>query len=283
LKKACEGQSSWLRQRGQPVWMMGVLNCTPDSFSDGGHFFDSAAAIKHGLFMRESGACIIDVGGESTRPRAESVSIDEELRRIIPVIEGLAQTGCFVSVDTCKAEVMRQAILAGARMINDVSALSDEKSLEVAAQTGVDVCLMHMQGKPANMQTSPHYDDVFSDVLFFFNQRIERCVQAGIQEASLMLDPGIGFGKRLQDNLTLIANIDRLKDTFGLPVLLGVSRKSFMGEVTGADVGHRELETAVSGAMGIFQGVDGVRVHDVDLQKRACQMAAALTDARQVL
>jgi len=282
LKKACKGQSSWLRQTGQPVWMMGVLNCTPDSFSDGGHFFDSSAAIKHGLSMRESGACIIDVGGESTRPRAESVSIDEELRRIIPVIEGLVKEGCFVSVDTCKAEVMRQAVLAGAGMINDVSALSDEQSLEVAAQTGVDVCLMHMQGHPANMQISPHYDNVLSDILLFFEQRIERCIQAGIEQTSLILDPGIGFGKRLQDNLILIANIDRLKDTFGLPILLGVSRKSFMGEVTGADVGNRELETAVSGTLGIFQGVDGVRVHDVGLQKRACQMAVALTDARQV-
>jgi len=273
--------SKWQRQAGQPAWVMGVLNCTPDSFSDGGHFLDVEAAIEHGLAMRDAGATIIDVGGESTRPGAIEVTEDEELRRVLPVIEGLLSGGCEVSCDTRHAMVMRRAVELGACMINDVSALLfDNHSLTVAADSGVDVCLMHMQGTPETMQCAPRYDDVLSDVVAFFDGCLERCMKAGMQESSLLLDPGIGFGKRLEDNLCLIANVDVLKEHFGLPILLGVSRKSFLGALTGSTVDERELETAVAGGIGIFQGVDGVRVHDVAAQRRACQVASGLLDAK---
>jgi len=274
--------SRWMRpvtKNGQgDVWIMGVLNCTPDSFSDGNLFLDTETAIAHGLKMRQQGADIIDVGGESTRPGAVPVSLQDELARVIPVIRALAEQGCTVSVDTMKAEVMRKAIDAGARIVNDVSALRyDTDSLRVVAQTGVDVCLMHMQGKPETMQRQPEYDDVVQEVIDFFSQRIEACLQAGIHSSSIMLDPGIGFGKRLQDNLALIRAIRRIKSAFNMPVLLGLSRKSFLGHLTGAAVKDRELETSVAGAMGIAYGADVMRIHDVVQQKRAIQVASALS------
>ena len=275
--------SRWIRQTGESAWIMGVLNCTPDSFSDSGQYIDVEAAIAHGLAMRDAGAVIIDVGGESTRPGALEVCLAEELRRVIPVIQELCALGCRVSIDTQKADVMKAAIEAGACMVNDVSALSyDKKSLSVVTQSKVDVCLMHMQGNPRTMQKSPCYTDVCAEVIAFFEQRIEACLQAGIEQSSLLLDPGIGFGKRLQDNLDLIANLKTLREYFGLPILLGVSRKSFIAKITGSSVEDREIETAVAGAIGIFQGADGVRVHDVAMQKRACDMAVALANARGV-
>jgi len=274
--------SGWRRQAGQSAWIMGVLNCTPDSFSDGGQFVDIDTAVQHGLAMWDAGATIIDVGGESTRPGAKEVAEDEELRRVLPVIEGLVSCGCKVSIDTRHAMVMKQAVQAGACMINDVSALLfDDKSLHVAVHSDVAVCLMHMQGIPETMQQAVKYDDVLSEVEFFFETCLERCLHAGIQESSLLIDPGIGFGKSLEDNLLLIANIDVLKERFGLPILLGVSRKSFIASLTGAAVNERELETAVAGGIGVFQGVDGVRVHDVVSQYRACQIASALLDAKK--
>jgi len=276
-------KSYWLRpqtaadQRGD-VWIMGVLNCTPDSFSDGGSFVDSEAAVAHGLGMVEQGAAIIDVGGESTRPDAEPVSLSDELQRVIPVVAALAKHGCRVSIDSMKAEVMAQAIAAGASMVNDVSALTyDADSLALLAATGVDVCLMHMQGSPKTMQQQPSYDHVVDDVSAFFEQRIEACIQAGIQSSSIILDPGIGFGKCLEDNLALIRGITRFKQTFDMPVLLGVSRKSFLGQLTSSPVSDREIETAVAGSMAIVYGADILRVHDVVAQKRAIQVASALT------
>ncbi|MDQ6953868.1 MAG: dihydropteroate synthase [Mariprofundaceae bacterium] len=278
--------SAWLRQAGQPAWIMGVLNCTPDSFSDGGQFFDVDTAVKHALSMWEAGASIIDVGGESTRPGAKLLDQAEELRRVIPVIEILVAEGCKVSIDTRHAAVMQEAVLAGACMINDVSALSfDSRSLEVAADAtnhaGVDVCLMHMQGTPETMQRAPHYDDVLCEISSFFEVRVAHCLNSGISESAIVLDPGIGFGKSLEDNLTLIANIDVLKRQFNLPILLGVSRKSLIGALTDAPVHDRELETAVLGSIGIFQGVDGVRVHNVASQWKACTIAAGLLDVRK--
>ncbi len=278
--------SGWLRQAGQPAWVMGVLNCTPDSFSDGGQFLDVETAVQYGLAMWKSGASIIDVGGESTRPGAKPVGEEEELRRVMPVIKALRMQGCKISIDTRHAIVMDQAVQAGACMINDVSALLfDDKSLDVAvhavADAKVSVCLMHMRGTPETMQQLPKYRDVLSEVLAFFDHCLERCLSAGIESSSLLLDPGIGFGKSLEDNLVLIANIGVLKEHFGLPILLGVSRKSFIGSLTGASVDERELESAVAAGIGIFQGVDGVRVHDVGSQYRACQMASALLDAKR--
>jgi len=274
--------SRWQRpvsKNGQgDVWIMGVLNCTPDSFSDGGSFFNRDAAIAHGLKMHEQGAAIIDVGGESTRPGATPVSLGEELARVIPVIGELAGQGCTVSVDSMKAEVMRQAVEAGASIINDVSALRhDADSMQAAAESGADICLMHMQGKPETMQQQPEYDDVAQDVVDYFARRIDACLQAGIQTSSIILDPGIGFGKHLEDNLALIRAVARFKETFHMPVLLGVSRKSFLGQLTGAAVQDRELETAVAGAIAIACGADMLRVHDVAQQWRAIRVASALS------
>ena len=270
--------SCWHRPDDGDVWIMGVLNCTPDSFSDGGQYINSEAAVAHGLSMFKSGAALIDVGGESTRPGAQPVGVDEELRRVIPVVRGLTQKGCRVSIDTMKAEVMQQAIKAGASLVNDVSALRhDAESLGVVANTGIDVCLMHMQGEPENMQQKPKYDDVLADVIHFFEQRIEACLSANISESAILLDPGIGFGKRLQDNLALIQGIGEIKDHFSMPVLLGVSRKSFLGQLTHGPADDRELETAVAGGFGIAAGADMLRVHNVDLQSRAIRVASALS------
>ncbi|MES0372275.1 MAG: dihydropteroate synthase [Mariprofundaceae bacterium] len=279
--------SKWLRPEGERAWIMGVLNCTPDSFSDGGQFVKKGeqpvnidAGLQHALAMREQGADIIDVGGESTRPGSKPVTLDEELNRVIPVIQSLKNHDLTISIDTTKAEVMRRAIDAGACMVNDVTALAgDEDSLSVVAESGVDVCLMHMQGTPETMQVKPGYADILSEVQSFFESRIEACLKAGISESSIIIDPGIGFGKRLKDNLALIANIDLLKQRFNLPVLMGVSRKSFLGELTGADVGSREVETAAAVAVSVFAGCDLLRVHDVEMQGKAINVASALRDS----
>ncbi|NWF37632.1 dihydropteroate synthase [Mariprofundus sp. NF] len=270
--------SRWFRPANGNVWMMGVLNCTPDSFSDGGNFIDVEKAVKYGIAMRDAGAAIIDVGGESTRPGSQPVGLEDELQRVIPVVKALALAGCTVSIDTMKAEVMSQAVAAGAVLVNDVSALSfDEESLDVVAASGVDVCLMHMQGTPETMQLKPEYNGVVDEVACFFEQRIHTCLQAGIAESSIVLDPGIGFGKRLEDNLALICATGEFKKRFPMPLLLGLSRKSFIGSVTGAAVDDREIETAVAGAIGILHGADILRVHDVSLQGRAIRMASALS------
>ncbi|ATX80558.1 Dihydropteroate synthase [Mariprofundus aestuarium] len=270
--------SRWQRPANGDVWIMGVLNCTPDSFSDGGSFVDVEKAVTHGLTMKASGAAIVDVGGESTRPGSRPVALEDELQRVIPVVKGLVAAGCLVSIDTMKAEVMSQAVEAGAGMVNDVSALiHDADSLRVVAESGVDVCLMHMQGAPETMQQNPKYSGVLDEVALFFEQRIESCLKAGVAESSILLDPGIGFGKRLEDNLALIRGISEFKRRFSMPVLLGVSRKSFIGQLTGSPVEDREIETAVAGAIGILQGTDIVRVHDVSLQARAIRMASALS------
>ena len=270
----------WHRKNGQPAWLMGVLNCTPDSFSDGEQLSVSELVFKAESMLAQ-GADIIDVGGESTRPNAEPVSLEDELSRVIPVIQALPN-GMVVSIDTMKAEVMRQAIAAGASLVNDVSALTfDSDSLAVVANSGVDVCLMHMQGTPKTMQQTPKYTDVMTEVTQFFEERIAACLAAGIQKKSIILDPGIGFGKNLEDNLTLIANIDQMKQRFSLPILLGASRKSFLGKITGADIHHREMETAVASAVGVFCGVDMIRVHDCELQANPMLVASKLADYRR--
>ena len=274
-------ESPWLRQHGETAWIMGVLNCTPDSFSDGGCYTQVERAVQHGLSMWQDGAAIIDVGGESTRPGAQEISIEEEQQRVIPVIHALVAHGCKVSIDTRKAAVMQAAIDAGACMVNDVTALTwNCESLPLVAATGVDVCLMHMQGTPETMQVQPSYQHVVHDVRDYLEQRVEACVQAGVATSSIVLDPGIGFGKRLEDNLDLLMQLDVLKQYFKLPLLLGVSRKSLIAGLTGAPVGDRELETAMLNGLGIYLGVDGVRVHDVAQQKRACVLASSCADVR---
>jgi len=271
--------SRWHSRKDGNAWIMGVLNCTPDSFSDGGQFLDTQRALRHARAMLDAGADIIDVGGESTRPGAKPVCLEVEIERVIPVVEALAGEGFKVSIDTSKAQLMRQALAAGAAMVNDVTALrGDEKALDVVAVSGADVCLMHMQGKPRSMQENPLYEDVVAEVEAFFHQRVEACLRAGVRESAIILDPGIGFGKRQQDNLDLIAALPRFKK-LGFPLLLGVSRKSFLGAITGAQANDREFETSAAVTACVLSGADILRVHDVPAQVRAIKVASAIRQA----
>ena len=271
--------SRWKAPAEGHAWIMGVLNCTPDSFSDGGQHADTASRLAHAVRMQACGASIIDVGGESTRPGSLPVTADEELRRVLPVIEDLSARRIPVSIDTSKAEVMQAAIAAGACMINDVTALGgDADALAVVAGSDVDVCLMHMRGSPESMQHRISYTDVVDEVESFLAARVAACVAAGISEERILIDPGIGFGKRLQDNLDLIVAIPRLH-RLGFPVLMGVSRKSFLGELSGAEVFDRELETASAVTACVLAGADVLRVHDVAAQSRAIRVAVALRSA----
>jgi len=261
---------------------MGVLNCTPDSFSDGGLFENIDRAMDTARCMRRDGAAIIDVGGESTRPGAKPVPAKEELRRIMPLIHALAGEDFYISVDTSKPEVMRQALAAGASMVNDVHALSaaSEAGLAVVAEANCEVCLMHMQGTPAQMQNHPRYDDVVNAVELFFRRRVDACLQAGIEASRILLDPGIGFGKSVQNNLHLLAAIPRFKE-LGFPILVGLSRKSFLGKITAAPVTEREIETAAAGTASILSGADMLRVHNVSCQARAIKVASAIRSYQQ--
>ncbi|WP_448586763.1 dihydropteroate synthase [Thermaurantiacus sp.] len=252
--------------------IMGILNVTPDSFSDGGRHRSPTDAIDAGLRMVEAGAAIIDVGGESTRPGARAVPVDEELRRVIPVVEGLARRGVCVSIDTRKARVMAEALAAGAMMLNDVSALThDPDSLGVAAASDVPVVLMHMRGTPETMQEAPAYADVVAEVRAFLDARVAACVAAGIAEARLIRDPGIGFGKTLDHNLALLCNLPAL----GTPLLIGASRKALIGRLTGADV-HSRLPGSLALALHAARhGAAWVRVHDVAETAQALAVWAA--------
>lgn len=245
--------------------IMGIVNVTPDSFSDGGKFFDPANAIKHALELAEAGADVLDIGGESTRPGADLVDVESEISRVIPVIEGLrGKTRAKISIDTRKAEVMRRAAEAGADIINDVSALSfDPDSLEVAAKTGLPVILMHAQGTPQTMQDNPTYDDVLLDVFDYLQTRIELAENAGIPRSKIMADTGIGFGKNLDHNLTLLAG-QSFFHGLGVPLLLGVSRKRVLGQLADNPDPDARMPGSVAAALsGVAQGVQMVRVHDV--------------------
>ena len=244
--------------------VMGVLNVTPDSFSDGGQFIEADKAVEHGLRMAADGAAIIDVGAESTRPGSASVSADEQIKRAIPVIEGLSKKiDVPISIDTYRSEVALAALEAGATMINDITALSDEKMGELAAERGVPVVLMHMQGTPATMQVEPKYDDVVGEVLQFLLERARRAEQFGIDKSKVFIDPGIGFGKTTEHNLLILRNIRRFVEA-GYRVLVGTSRKSFIGKITGKEKpSDRIFGTAASVALCVAAGVSIVRVHDV--------------------
>ena len=244
--------------------VMGVLNVTPDSFSDGGQFFDTNEAVKHGLQMAAEGAAIVDIGGESTRPGAEVVSADEQIRRVVPVIEALCgKIDIPISIDTYDPDVAREALEAGAGMINDITALSDKRMGMLAAENDVPVILMHMQGTPATMQIEPTYEDVVGEVLTFLLDRAKRAERAGISKEKIFIDPGIGFGKTLEHNLQLLANIERFVDT-GYRVLVGTSRKNFIGKLTGKEKpDERVFGTAATVAICAAAGVSVVRVHDV--------------------
>jgi dihydropteroate synthase len=245
--------------------IMGVLNVTPDSFSDGGTHLEPVVAVQAGRRMAEEGAHWIDIGGESTRPGAAPVSEEEELRRVLPVIRGLA--GLRVSIDTQKPSVARAAIAAGAQMVNDVGGLRDPEMVTVVAEAGVDVCIMHMQGEPRTMQVEPIYSDVVAEVVTFLQEKADHAIVRGVDPKQIYLDPGIGFGKTTAHNLALIREIGRLVEA-GFPVLLGVSRKSFLGRLIGSDSAPAPIEAREPGGIAVhlwaaMQGVRVLRVHDV--------------------
>jgi dihydropteroate synthase len=261
---------------------MGVLNVTPDSFSDGGAFFEPQAAIAHGLELAAQGASLIDVGGESTRPGAEPVAAQEELRRVLPVIEGLAAAGLTarISIDTSKLAVARAALDAGASYVNDVTAFRAEPELaELVAARDVDCCLMHMRGEPRTMQREPHYEDVVSDVLAFLDNRVQAALAAGVRRERIMIDPGIGFGKTVAHNLALLARLDEFA-TLGLPIVIGTSRKSFLGAITGRPDGDRVAATIATCVMAFERGASVFRVHDVQAVNDALMVAAATVSGR---
>lgn len=257
--------------------VMGIVNVTPDSFSDGGLFFDRDSAVREALRQVEEGADILDIGGESTRPGSDFIPLEEELRRVIPVVEEvISRTDTPVSVDTTKAEVARQALQAGAAMINDIGAMRlDPRMAEVAAEAKVPICLMHMQGLPRDMQENPHYDDLMGEIASFLRERAETAEEAGIERSRIIIDPGIGFGKTVEHNLEIIRRLPELKG-LGYPLLLGPSRKSFIGRVLDLPVDERLEGTAAAVALGIAGGADMVRVHDVREMVRVARMADAL-------
>jgi dihydropteroate synthase len=251
--------------------IMGIVNVTPDSFSDGGQWLDPGAAIAHGKQLESDGADILDIGGESTRPGAEPIGVDEELRRVIPVIAVLAKTVRVpISIDTRNAEVMRRAADAGARIVNDVAALGhDPNSLRVAAETGLPVVLMHAQGDPRTMQLDPRYDDVVLDVYDWLEARIGACEAAGIPRERIVVDPGIGFGKTVEHNVALLGSLSMFHG-LGCPILLGASRKSFIGRLSGGAPPERRMPGSVAAALlGAAQGVQILRVHDVAATRQA--------------
>ena len=256
--------------------VMGVLNVTPDSFSDGGRFRSPAAAVEHGRRMAAEGAAIIDVGGESTRPGAQPVSADEELRRVLPVIEQLrALTTAVISVDTSKPEVMRGAAGAGAGFINDVRALREPGALAAAAASGCALCLMHMRGEPRTMQEAPHYEDVLAQVRAFLAARVAACRDAGIEAARLTVDPGFGFGKNLEHNLTLLRHLPALVAD-GPPVLVGLSRKATVGKLTGREAGERVYGSVALAVIAALQGARIIRAHDVAATVDAVKVVSAV-------
>ena len=261
--------------------VMGVLNVTPDSFSDGGQFFAPDKAVEHGLQMAADGAAIIDVGGESTRPGSESVSAEQQIKRVVPVIEALCQKiNVPVSIDTYKIEVARAALDAGAAIINDITALSDERIGELAVERRVPVVLMHMQGTPATMQNEPKYDDVVGEVLEFLLGRAKRAEKLGIAKEMIFIDPGIGFGKTTEHNLSLLRNIDKFVAT-GYRVLVGTSRKRFIGQITGKEKpAERILGTAATVALCAAAGVSFVRVHDVAEMVDVVKISNAVCNAK---
>jgi len=263
--------------RVTPYTIMGIVNVTPDSFSDGGVFDDDIAAIAHGRRLIAEGAEIIDIGGESTRPGAAPVPPAAELDRVIPVIEGVAGLNLPVqiSIDTMKLHVAERALAAGASYVNDVSAFRHEPDLAgLVADRGVDCCLMHMLGEPRTMQDDPRYDDVVDDVKAFLEERMDAAIRAGVKEERIQLDPGIGFGKTLEHNLELLRRLDELV-ALGRPLVIGTSRKSFLGRLTGRDVTERVHATAATSVIAFERGATVFRVHDVAATADALAVAAA--------
>ena len=259
--------------------VMGVVNVTPDSFSDGGRFLAADAALEQALTLVGEGASIVDIGGESTRPGSEAVPLEEELRRVLPVVEALAgSVGVPISVDTMKAEVARRALASGATIVNDVSALRfDDGMVDLVAETGCPVCLMHMKGQPKTMQDDPRYDDVVDEVLGFLEERIAFALSRGVREEQIMVDPGLGFGKTVAHNLALLDDLDRFS-SLGRPVLLGASRKRFLGAILGAEPADRMIGTVATTVIGYLAGAHIFRVHDVKPNFEALRVALAVRE-----
>ncbi len=256
--------------------VMGILNVTPDSFSDGGQFDNPQIALRQAAMMADAGAAIIDIGGESTRPGAKNVSEQEELDRVVPIIESVrAATEVPISVDTSKPRVMRAAVAAGASMINDVYALQADGAIAAAAELNVPVCLMHMRGEPRTMQDNPQYDDVVAEVASFLESRIEACVAAGLSEDLIVVDPGFGFGKTHDHNVELLANLRQLR-VRDRPVLVGVSRKSTLGELTERTVSERMPASVAAAVVAVMQGADIIRAHDVQETVDALKVVQAV-------
>jgi dihydropteroate synthase len=256
-------------------YIMGIVNVTPDSFSDGNMYLQPSAAVARAFQLIDDGADIIDIGGESTRPGSESVSVEEELRRVIPIIEKIrAGSNIPISIDTTKSEVARQALATGADIVNDISALKfDEKMMSTVAQTNAAVVLMHIKGTPKTMQSDPGYDNIVAEISSFLQKRIDACKNAGIEK--IIIDPGIGFGKTLEHNLEIFRRLDEFQK-LGFPVLVGPSRKSFIGALTGLSVDERLEGTAAAVAVSVMRGANILRVHDVKEMKRVATVAAAL-------
>lgn len=260
--------------------VMGILNVTPDSFSDGGTHNTLVEAVKHANLMINAGATIIDVGGESTRPGALDVSVDEELERVIPVVEAIAQRfEVWISVDTSKPEVIRESARVGAHIINDIRSLSEPGALEAAAETGLPVSLMHMQGDPKTMQDAPKYQDVFAEVNHYFVEQIARCERAGISKDKLLLDPGFGFGKNLSHNYALLARLSEFHH-FGLPLFVGMSRKSMIGQLLNVGPSERLSGSLACAVIAVMQGAHIVRVHDVKETVEAMRVVEATLSAK---
>lgn len=261
---------------------MGIINITPDSFSDGGQFLATEYALNHAHQLLEQGANVLDIGGESTRPGAEPVGVQQELDRVIPVIEAIReQSDIAISIDTSKPQVMTAAVAAGASMINDVCALQSEGALEAAAQANVPVCIMHMAGDPKTMQQQAHYDDVLVEVIEFLNLRISECLKAGIAASDIIVDPGIGFGKTLAHNLLLLQNVAQIRAQTGSDVLIGVSRKSMINDLLGRSVEQRLHASVGLAVQAVLNGAKIVRVHDVLQTHDALRSVEAVLSANK--
>lgn len=258
--------------------VMGILNVTPDSFSDGGKFYDTQLAIEHGLKLLSEGADILDIGGESTRPGAKPVSVEEELKRVIPVIEGIKKEApdALISIDSYKSEVAEQAIKAGARMVNDISGLRfDHRMVEVVSRYQVPVVIMHIKGTPKDMQDNPQYEDLISEIRQYFLQQIKFAVEHGISQDRIIIDPGIGFGKKLEHNYEILAHLEEFKE-LGYPILVGPSRKSFIGNILNLPPQERLWGTAAAVTAAILKGAEIIRVHDVKEMLQVIKIAECI-------
>lgn len=266
-----------LADDGARPLVMGILNVTPDSFSDGGRFNLLESALSHAEQMISDGVDIIDIGAESTRPGIAALPVDEELRRLLPVLYALRDCGKPLSVDTRNPPVMREALMAGADMINDVNGFRTPEAVEAVASANCGLCVMHMQNSPENMQLDPRYDDVVGEVTTFLQQAVERLAMAGVERSRICVDPGFGFGKKLEHNLLLMKNLRAMKESLHLPVLVGLSRKSMIGQITGKPVAERMAGSVAAGMVAADRGADIIRVHDVAAMVDALKVRRALT------